>query len=102
MITAKCYGGPLDGEWITAESGMFEVPIKPPVSAMLDLDPNDLIPIRTTTYVAKWIRPIGWRIAFPVFVVWPGVQLAKTVLSRMHRAYGAHDSWPIEMGERLR
>lgn len=101
MIRAKCYGGPLDGEWMTAESGVFKVAIQPPTPEVWSLSPEPCALVRTETYVAKWIRPIGWRIAFPVFAVWPGIQLAKTVLSRMHRAYGAHDSWPIEMGERL-
>lgn len=57
MITAKCYGGPDDGKWIMSEGSLFVAPVWPPAGV-----------IRTVTYTAMWIRPAGWRVAFPVFV----------------------------------
>lgn len=100
MITAKCYGGPLDGEWITAERRVVEVPQSPSMVEVWSLESGDPLPIRTATYVAKWIRPRGWRIAFPVFVLGP--LAGAGVAQQISDTYRARDHWPIEMGRHLR
>jgi len=103
VITAQCFGGLADGEWVTVEREIFEVYTPGTLPAIRVADVTyEFSPYRVITYRAMWIRPSGWRVAFPVFVVLG--QPTDPVAERLDETYGGYrfDAIPIEMGAMFR